>query len=177
MTAVDTTADAEAPRAEPNNDGRSWRSPSLPAILSLFVVCMFFASASTYWWDHRPTQVNAVDVGFFDDMTTHHLQAIDIASVYTRYGNDTLFRSDAFKIIFSQSGDIRQMRRALLDWHRSGSPGVAMEWMGMHTPQDAQPGMATPAHLAALEKARGRQLDDLFSALMINHHTGGIHMG
>jgi uncharacterized protein (DUF305 family) len=36
--------------------------------------------------------------------------------------------------------------------------------------------MATPRQVAALEQARGRQLDDLFSALMINHHAGGIHM-
>ena len=30
--------------------------------------------------------------------------------------------------------------------------------------------------MTALNNARGRQLDDLFSALMINHHFGGIHM-
>jgi uncharacterized protein (DUF305 family) len=46
----------------------------------------------------------------------------------------------------------------------------------MHTSQDAQPGMATTKQLAALDQARGRQLDDLFSALMINHHNGGLHM-
>lgn len=142
----------------------------------LLAAGMFCAASATYWWDHRPPDIGVVDVGFFDDMTTHHNQAISIASVYSRYGTDTLFRSDAFKIIFSQSGDIRQMQRALRDWHRSGTPGVAMEWMGMHTPQDAQPGMATAGELAALAKARGRQLDDLFSALMINHHAGGIHM-
>jgi uncharacterized protein (DUF305 family) len=51
-----------------------------------------------------------------------------------------------------------------------------MEWMGMHSPQDAQPGMATPEQVAALSRARGRRLDDLFSALMINHHAGGLHM-
>jgi uncharacterized protein (DUF305 family) len=137
---------------------------------------MFFASAATHWYDHRPERVGTVDVGFFDDMTTHHNQAISMALTYSRYGTDRLFRGDAFKIIFSQSGDIRQMQRALSDWHRSGTPDVAMEWMGMHTRQDAQPGMATPRQLAALNKARGRQLDDLFSALMINHHAGGIHM-
>jgi uncharacterized protein (DUF305 family) len=156
--------------------GDSRRGPSLLAILMLFVACAFFASAATYWWDHRPPEVGAVDVGFFDDMTTHHFQAINIASTYSRYGTDSLFLSDAAKIVFSQSGDIRQMQRALVEWHRSGTPGVAMEWMGMHTPQDAQPGMATPQQVAALGRVRGRQLDDLFSALMINHHAGGIHM-
>ena len=152
------------------------RRPSLPALVVFVLACMFAASAVTYWWDHRPEKVGAVDVGFFDDMMTHHHQAIAIASTYSRYGTDVLFRGDAAKIIFSQSGDIRQMQRALIDWDREGTPDVAMEWMGMHTPQDAQPGMATPRELAALDKARGRQLDDLFSALMINHHNGGLHM-
>jgi uncharacterized protein (DUF305 family) len=96
--------------------------------------------------------------------------------VYSRYGADDLFRGDAAKIIFSQSGDIRQMQRALSDWDRTGTPEIAMEWMGMRTPQDAQPGMATARELAELRKARGRELDDLFSALMINHHSGGLHM-
>ena len=137
---------------------------------------MFLASAATYRWDHRRTDFGSVDVGFFDDMTTHHLQAIDLATVYTRYGDDTLLRGDASKIIFNQSGDVRQMRWALRDWNQPGTPGVAMEWMGMHTPQDAQPGMATPEQVAALREARGRRLDDLFTALMINHHAGGIHM-
>ena len=152
------------------------RGPSLPAMFVILVACMFFAGSLTHWWDSRPEQVGAVDVGFFDDMTTHHFQALAMSSTYSRYGTDSLFRSDAAKIIFSQSGDVRQMQRALAEWHRSGTPDVAMEWMGMHTPQDAQPGMATPQQLAALNKARGRRLDDLFSALMINHHAGGIHM-
>jgi uncharacterized protein (DUF305 family) len=160
----------------PEASTRDRQGPSRAAFILALVACMFFASAATYWWDHRPPSVGAVDVGFFDDMTTHHLQAISMAETYLRYGTDDLFRGDAAKIIFSQSGDVRQMQRALTEWHRSGSPDVAMEWMGMHSPQDAQPGMATPQQLAALNRSRGRELDDLFSALMINHHRGGIHM-
>jgi uncharacterized protein (DUF305 family) len=166
----------EAIEDETDEDEPRRRGPSLPALLVLILGCMVLASAATYRWDHRTPSFGAVDVGFFDDMTTHHLQAIDMATVYTHYGEDALFRGDASKIMFNQSGDVRQMRKALGDWNRSGSPDVAMEWMGMHSPQDAQPGMATPEQLAALEQARGRQLDDLFSALMINHHAGGIHM-
>jgi uncharacterized protein (DUF305 family) len=161
---------------DPDTSDAPRRLPSLPACLALLIACMFLASAATYRWDHRRTDFGSVDVGFFDDMTTHHLQAIDLATVYTRDGDDTLLRGDASKIIFNQSGDVRQMRWALRDWNQPGTPGVAMEWMGMHTPQDAQPGMATPEQVAALREARGRRLDDLFTALMINHHGGGIHM-
>ena len=160
---------------EDENEPRR-QSPSVAALVFVLLACMFLASAATYRWDHRAASFGSVDVGFFDDMTTHHLQAIELATVYTRYGNDTLFRGDASKIIFNQSGDIRQMRRALGEWRQSGTPDVAMEWMGMHSPQNAQPGMATPQQFAAFSRARGHLLDDLFSALMINHHAGGIHM-
>jgi uncharacterized protein (DUF305 family) len=152
------------------------RGVSLPVVLFLVVACMVLAAAVTYRWDHRGPSFGAVDVGFFDDMTTHHLQAIDLATVYTRYGNDPVLLGDSSKIIFTQAGDIRQMRRALGEWRRSGTPDVAMEWMGMSSPQNAQPGMATPEQVAALSRARGRRLDDLYSALMINHHAGGLHM-
>ena len=36
--------------------------------------------------------------------------------------------------------------------------------------------MATPQQLADLQAARGLELDDLFTQLMIEHHAGGIHM-
>jgi uncharacterized protein (DUF305 family) len=82
----------------------------------------------------------------------------------------------AEEIDFFQSGDIRVMQDALTEWGEPGSPDVAMDWMGMQVPQDAQPGMATADDLLALERARGHELDDLFSQLLIDHHAGGLHM-
>jgi uncharacterized protein (DUF305 family) len=38
------------------------------------------------------------------------------------------------------------------------------------------PGLATEAQLEELANARGAELDDLFTDLMINHHAGGVHM-
>lgn len=174
--ARDGETDSEAQEDEEGQYEPRRRGPSIPVLVFLVLAFMGLAAAMTYRWDHRQADFGAVDVGFFDDMTTHHLQAIDLATVYTRYGDDPVLLGDASKIIFNQAGDIRQMRRALGDWRRSGTPDVAMEWMGMHSPQDAQPGMATPEQVAALSRARGRRLDDLFSALMINHHAGGLHM-
>ena len=51
-----------------------------------------------------------------------------------------------------------------------------MEWMGESTSPDEMPGLATPEEIAALEQARGVELDDQFTRLMINHHAGGVHM-
>ena len=68
------------------------------------------------------------------------------------------------------------MQDSLAKWNETGTPNVAMQWMGEPVPQDAMPGMATPAEMQELAAARGLQLDDLFTALMINHHAGGLHM-
>ena len=130
----------------------------------------------TYRWDHRQADFGAVDVGFFDDMTTHHLQAIDLATVYKRYGDDSILLGDASKIIFNQAGRHSPEVRGTVGWRGSGFPQGAMGGMGMQSPQDATGEMGTAGPVAALSRARGRRLDDLFSALMINHHAGGLHM-
>jgi uncharacterized protein (DUF305 family) len=46
----------------------------------------------------------------------------------------------------------------------------------MTAPRDQMMGMATPAEMEELAAARGRDLDDRFTRLMIEHHLGGIHM-
>ena len=38
------------------------------------------------------------------------------------------------------------------------------------------PGMATPAELAALDRASGRAAEVLFLQLMTRHHQGGVQM-
>jgi uncharacterized protein (DUF305 family) len=152
------------------------RRPPVAVLIALAVALAFLAAAATYWWTQRPDDPSAVDIGFYDDMTTHHLQAITLAHTYLRNGSDPLLRNMAEEVDFFQSGDIRVMQDALTEWGESGSPDVAMDWMGMRVPQDAQPGMATADDLLALERARGGELDDLFSRLLIDHHAGGLHM-
>lgn len=167
-------ADVEPDQPPPVETGD--RRPPVPVLIALVVALAFLAAAATYWWTQRPDDPSAVDIGFYDDMTTHHLQAIALAHTYLQNGDDPLLRHMAEEVDFFQTGDIRVMQDALADWGESGSPDVAMEWMGMYTPQDAQPGMATNDDLLALERARGRELDDLFSRLLIDHHSGGLHM-
>jgi uncharacterized protein (DUF305 family) len=130
-------------------------------------------AVSVLWPDPEP---NEADVGFYDDMTTHHWQAFDLARIYFANGDDPVLRELAEETIFFQSGEIRDMQRAMEDWGETGTPDEAMQWMGMTTPQDAQPGMATPEQLEELESLEGSELDDAFSRLLIDHHAGGIHM-
>jgi uncharacterized protein (DUF305 family) len=164
---------------EPEDDGdgeRPDRRPSWFQIVVLAVACAFAGGAATYWWQQRPARPNAADVGFYDDMTPHHEQGIDIALTYLRYGENRLLRHMADEVVWFQVGDIRLMQAALSDWDKNPNDSVAMAWMGTPVPEDRQPGMATPAQLRSLAAARGENLDDLFSRLMINHHAGGIHM-
>jgi uncharacterized protein (DUF305 family) len=173
-----TDADLDAAENKPDLDEDEPRSfaPSWPQVVVLVLALCFLSSAVTWWWTSRDPKPNATDVGFFDDMTTHHNQAIGMAITYLKHGNDRILGFIASDINTVQNGDIRQMQAALQEWGSDTSPDVAMEWMGMRVPQNAQPGMATDAQLKELAAARGRELDDLFSRLMIEHHQGGIHM-
>jgi uncharacterized protein (DUF305 family) len=177
-TAVhDETTDAPPPDAAGPDD--AWprdRRPTWMQVLVLAVACMFVGGAATYWWEQRPARPNDADVGFYDDMSVHHQQAIEMAQQYLQRGNDRVMRVIASGIVFGQAGDIRVMQNALAAWHKTPDTAVAMEWMGTPVPETEQPGMATRSQLQRLDAARGRTLDDVFSRLMINHHAGGIHM-
>jgi uncharacterized protein (DUF305 family) len=99
-----------------------------------------------------------------------------MALTYLRHGNDRVLRHMADEIVLFQAGDIRTMQTTLSEWNKHPHDDVAMAWMGTPVPESRQPGMATPVQLRSLERARGRELDDQFSRLMIQHHAGGAHM-
>ena len=144
------------------------------------VALVFLAGAAVYaWqqWAHEP-RPNDVDVGFADDMRSHHSQGVTMALAYLEDGTDPTLRQMADEIVRVQAGEVRLLGQDLHDW---GDPDTdldtAMAWMGMApVPQEEQPGMATDEELAELEAATGEELDDLFTRLMILHHRGGIHM-
>ena len=149
------------------------------AVLATFAL-MFLAGAGVFAWQQAANEPspNAVDIGFADDMRTHHLQGVTMALSYLKDGTDPTFLQMANEIVLVQAGESRLLSQYLEDW---GSPDLdldaAMGWMDMApVPQTEQPGMATDAELAELDAAEGQELDDLFSGLMIEHHRGGIHM-
>jgi len=119
----------------------------------------------------------SVDVGFFEDMTTHHNQAIAMASIYLEHGTDPLLRQVANEILLYQASEIGVMNNYVSEWGQAGNaPTVAMRWMGMSMPRDQMMGMATKEQMQELGDARGAQLDDLFTTLMIRHHEAGVQM-
>ncbi len=136
-----------------------------------------------------------VDVGFAQDMSVHHRQAVQMAGLARDRSTDPAIRSIAFDIETNQLQQIGQMQGWLSLWNAAALPtGRYMTWMtdaesmpgmtGMgHSggSSDAagvstMPGMASPADLEQLRAASGAQFDVLFLQLMLRHHQGGVPM-
>ncbi|CAM4522303.1 DUF305 domain-containing protein [Nocardia ninae] len=132
-----------------------------------------------------------VDVGFNQDMSAHHAQAVEMAGVVLVRSTDTDVRRLAYDIMTTQQNQVGRMQGWLQLW---GEPAQSIDgymgWMhdqptghghngGTETatgPMPTMPGMATPADLAALRQATGPELDTLFLQLMLRHHQGGLPM-
>jgi uncharacterized protein (DUF305 family) len=125
--------------------------------------------------------LTATDVGFAQDMSTHHHQAVIMSDMVAA---DTApdVRALADQIKFSQLREIGQMTGWL---QIADAPVVSpdpMAWMmtdadhHMAGGEMAMPGMASPADLTRLQRATGRANEILFLQLMTRHHQGGIDM-
>lgn len=119
---------------------------------------------------------DSADVGFARDMSIHHEQAVQMATLIMDRTEDEAIRSLAFDILTTQQGQIGIMSGWLDAWGQAWtSAGPRMAWMGMPT-QGLMPGMATAEQMSALRNAEGTAADILFLQLMIPHHLGGVEM-
>lgn len=134
-----------------------------------------------------------VDVGFAQDMSEHHLQAVQMASWKREHTADPALRQLAFDIESMQTNQVGRMQGWLTLWGQplQAQSGVRMAWMtdgsahGGHgsgagtLPAGGvrrMPGMAGDDELARLRSLSGRQLDVYFLQLMLRHHEGGTGM-
>lgn len=126
----------------------------------------------------RPPSADSADVGFLQDMLTHHDQALGVAALTIAHGEDPTVRSFAREVLTFQSYEIGVMTQILEDWgfSRDDRSDEAMAWMDMPVPLEQMPGLLTDEQLAAVEEARGAEIDRLFLELMAEHHRGGLHM-
>jgi len=129
----------------------------------------------------------SVDVGFAQDMSVHHRQAVLMAGLARDRSTDPAIRLIAFDIETNQLQQIGQMQGWLSLWNAAPLPtGRYMTWMagtpsmpGMAhgTPGLAtMPGMASAADLQRLQASSGGPFDMLFLQLMLRHHQGGTPM-
>jgi len=171
--------DAGPSEGEGGRPGRSGGPSVFQAIALVVALC---ALAGIIGWRIGHTEpsrpgADSVDVGFMYDMSAHHQQAVSMALIYLRHGEDPLLLQIAREIATYQSAEIGMMNTYLSQWERDGNrPALAMGWMQPPVPRNQMPGLATKAQMAELEAARGFELDNLFTKLIIEHHAGGIHM-
>ena len=154
------------------------RSVPLGRVVALALVSLFVGSAITYaLGQERSPGAGSVDVGFYQDMTTHHDQAVQLAQILLDNGENSTVRLFAEEVILAQRWELGWMYQELRDWGASVErQDTAMAWMGMAVPTNAMPGLATEEQVAALRDARGAEADALFLDLLAEHHRGGAHM-
>jgi uncharacterized protein (DUF305 family) len=129
----------------------------------------------------RPVLMTAVDIGFAQDMSAHHLQAVTMSDMLVGDAGPDM-RALAEQIRFTQLTEIGQMTGWLQLVDAPPAATTPMAWMGHdghHHPGDAptaMPGMASPVDLTRLQRSTGRDNEVLFLQLMVRHHQGGIDM-
>ncbi|MDV6011768.1 DUF305 domain-containing protein [Haloechinothrix sp. LS1_15] len=134
-----------------------------------------------------------VDVGFAQDMSVHHLQAVTMGNWVRDHSDNSHVRQLGFDIASAQLGEVGTMEGWLTLWDKPlQATGEYMTWMddGSHdhgaTSGDGDgdeaeseapmPGMATSDELARLRSLSGEELDVYFLQLMHRHHLGGVDM-
>lgn len=140
----------------------------------------------------EPPSVDSVEVGFAQDMSVHHLQAVTMAGEARDRTSDKEIKQLAFDIERTQLEQVGRMKGMLMLWDRpEQATGAYMKWMtepmtdmpGMShgvtstgVGGGVMPGMATEADLSKLRSLSGRDLDVFFLQLMVRHHQGGASM-
>lgn len=163
------------------------------AVLLLGAVLGMFLTQRALGTDEQATPAaGSVEVGFAQDMSVHHLQAVTMANWARDHSTDTQIRQLAFDIQSTQLEQVGRMKGWLMLWDQpEQTTGAYMTWMNQSSGHDMagmsmtssaaasgapMPGMATSAELAKLRSLSGKDLDVYFLQLMLRHHEGGTTM-
>lgn len=135
--------------------------------------------------DEPKPGADSVDVGFSQDMSAHHYQAVSMASWTRDHTTDLAIKQMALDIENTQTGQIGRMTGWLQLWGQPELPETTqrMEWMagsghGGHSDGGTtrMPGMASPEEMTRLRSLSGKELDVYFLQLLLRHHQGGLGM-
>lgn len=164
------------------------RSPfRRPLVLLLCAVLLGAGVAAGMWLQSaRGTgavgvQLSPADVGFAQDMSVHHEQAVLIAQTLPQ-DVDPQVRVIADQIVVAQTSEIATMRGWLNLFDESFTTAHPMQWMhGSDHIMNEQgsapmPGMASTSEITRLAGLHGPDAEALFLQLMIRHHQGGVDM-
>jgi uncharacterized protein (DUF305 family) len=152
----------------------SWWRVALVAVATTLLVVGIVVAAG----DNAPG-AGSVDVGYLQDMRTHHDQAVQMGMTYLGLEDTSpALRTIAGTIVLDQQLENGMMVELLNHFgaEEENSTGTAMTWMNQPVPIERMPGMASEADLDRLAASSGAAADKLFTDLMVAHHEGGIHM-
>ncbi len=198
----DDARPVDAPAQPPSTEGREprWVRPFV-VVAAALVLLLLGATAGLLVGlpgSSRP-EPGPVDIGFAQDMSVHHRQAVEMASWERDHTVDPELAQLATDMEKTQNNQVGQMQGWLTLWDEATLPiGGHMAWMadapGAHSHSahshsappagdadatgavDTMPGMASQDELAALRASTGSDLDMLFLQLMLRHHQGGAGM-
>ncbi|CAG7621795.1 DUF305 domain-containing protein [Rhodococcus opacus] len=126
-------------------------------------------------------QLSSADIGFAQDMSVHHEQAVLIAQTLSQ-DVDPQTRVIADQIVVAQTSEIATMRGWLTLFDEPFTTPQPMQWMhgSDHAMTDhggaPMPGAASTSEITRLAGLRGADAETLFLHLMIRHHQGGVDM-
>lgn len=183
------TLDAGAPPAPPEEPaealptdvadaGGGWSGLQVVGLVAVVAVVAVIAGVVLAGRVGAPPGADSVDVGFMQDMTTHHEQAVQMASIAAENGDDPIVRDFAREVLIFQQKEIGYMEALLEDWGQWPFPTgrTAMTWMGMSSTPEQMPGMQPDDAVRAMRDITGPAADAEFLRRMTDHHRGGIHM-
>jgi uncharacterized protein (DUF305 family) len=156
-----------------------WRSRLNLAVLAVAIAALCGGLGWLIGNNRAIPDPNSVDIGFLQDMRTHHEQAVYLGLYYLEdSGTSPDLRDIAREIVFGQGIEIGRMIQLLRQFGatETNETDTAMTWMNEPTPIDRMPGLASDADIDKLLASSGAAADQLFVALMVAHHQGGIHM-
>jgi len=153
------------------------RRPTLSATLAALLLLAGARTARAQAPGSGQKPFNDADVHFMTGMISHHAQAVRMASWATSHGAGDAVRGLCARVQVGQTDEIHVMQRWLAERHLMvpDSTGAMAGMPGMDHAM-TMPGMLTPAQMAELDGARGREFDRLFLIYMIQHHQGALTM-
>ncbi|MBV6760616.1 DUF305 domain-containing protein [Rhodococcus opacus] len=190
---------------EPGHDDprRRYRAVTTGLIVVIALLAGILAGFWIKGWldgdNPPPPSADSVDVGFAQDMSVHHSQAVEMSAMALANAADPAVRTLAYDVVTTQQSQVGTMQGWLNLWDRPPlGPGPYMQWMptdsatgsmqhsmpGMEgdmsttgsSPRQPMPGMATTTELDELRKMTGPAFDVRYLQLLLRHHQGGIPM-
>ncbi|MPZ67155.1 MAG: DUF305 domain-containing protein [Pseudonocardiaceae bacterium] len=115
---------------------------------------------------------NQADVTFLQGMIPHHDQAIEMSQLAEDRTDSEQLLELASEIEGAQGPEIETMT-SLLEEFGADVPSTGMGGMD-HSSMGGMQGMMSPQQMEGLEQLSGREFDQAFLQMMIEHHQGAI---